>query len=97
MARHLDPSSLPESVVRYAQDQIDAGRFATIEDVLSAGVEALQERDQADQEWLTYARQEAESGFAALDRGEGIRGTVDEHMARIDAAVRARAAARAGK
>jgi len=28
---------------------------------------------------------------AALDRGEGIRGTADEHMARIDAAVRARA------
>jgi hypothetical protein len=85
MARHLDPSNLPENVVRYA-----AGRFATIEDVLSAGVEALQERDQADQEWLAYARQEAESGFAAFDRGEGIRGTVDEHMARIDAAVRAR-------
>ena len=38
-----------------------------------------------------------ESGFAALDRGEGIRGTVDEHMSRIDAAVRARVAARAGK
>ena len=28
---------------------------------------------------------------------EYIRGTVDEHMARIDAAVRARAAQRAGK
>jgi len=97
MARHLDTSNLPENVVRYAQDQVDAGRFATIEDVLSAGVEALQERDQADQEWLAYARKEAEVGFAALDRGEGIRGIVDEHMARIDAAVRARIAQRAGK
>ena len=97
MARHLDTSNLPENVVRYAQDQVDAGRFATIEDVLSAGIEALQERDQADQEWLAHARKEAEVGFAALDRGEGIRGTVDEHMARIDAAVRARVAQRAGK
>jgi antitoxin ParD1/3/4 len=97
MARHLDPSSLPENVARYAQGQVDAGRFASIEDVLSAGVEALQERDQADQEWLADARKEAESGFAALDRGEGIRGTVDEHMARIDAAVRVRAAQRASK
>jgi hypothetical protein len=51
----------------------------------------------ADQEWLTRARKEAESGFAALDRGEGICGTVDEHIARIDAAVRARVAQRAGK
>ncbi|HEX7842101.1 MAG TPA: hypothetical protein VF469_31735 [Kofleriaceae bacterium] len=97
MARHLDLSSLPENVARYAQGQVAAGRFASIEDVLSAGVEALQERDEADQEWLAYARREAESGFAALDRNDGIRGTADEHMARIDAAVRARAAARAGK
>jgi Arc/MetJ-type ribon-helix-helix transcriptional regulator len=72
MARHLAPSNLPENVVRYAQDQVDAGRFATIEDVLSAGIEALQERDQADQEWFAYARTEVEVGFAALDGGEGI-------------------------
>ena len=97
MARYLDLASLPESVARYAQGQVAAGRFASIEDVLSAGVEALQERDEADPEWLTYARTEAESGFAALDRDEGIPGTADEHVARIDAAVRARAAARAGK
>jgi Arc/MetJ-type ribon-helix-helix transcriptional regulator len=97
MARHLDPSSLPEDVARYAQGQVAAGRFASIEDVLSAGVEALQERDRADQEWLASARTEAESGFAELDRNEGIRGTVDEHMARIDAAVRARVAERARK
>jgi hypothetical protein len=38
-----------------------------------AVIEALQGRDQADQAWLAYARKEAELGFAALDRGEGIR------------------------
>jgi Arc/MetJ-type ribon-helix-helix transcriptional regulator len=97
MARYLDLANLPENVARYAQGQVSAGRFASIEDVLSAGVEALQERDEADQEWLAHARREAESGFAALDRDEGIRGTADEHMARIDAAVRARATARAQK
>ncbi len=43
-------------------------------------------------EWLAYARKEAEDGFAELDRGEGILGTAAEHMTRIDAAVRARAA-----
>lgn len=97
MPRHLDPADLPEDVARYAQAQVAAGRFASIEDVLSAGIEALQARDQADQEWVAYARTEAEAGFAALDRGEGIRGTAAEHMARIDAAVRARSAARTGK
>ena len=91
MARHLDPATLPEDVARYAQGQVDAGRFATIEDVLSAGVEALQERDQAEHEWLADARREAEDGFAALDRGEGVRGSVDDLMARVDAAVRTRA------
>ena len=97
MTRPLDLADLPEDVARYAQAQVAAGRFASIEDVLSAGIEALQAREQADQEWLAYARNEAEDGFAALDLGEGIRGTVDEHMARIDAAVRARTAARAGR
>ena len=57
----------------------------------------LHVRDEADQEWLARVRIEAESGFAGLDRGEGTRGTVDEHMARIDAAVRARAVARTGR
>ena len=90
MARHLDPADRPEDVARYAQAQVAAGRFAGIEDVLSAGSEALQEREQTEQAWLAHAREDAEDGFAGLDRGEGIRGTAAEHMARIDAAVRAR-------
>ena len=97
MTRHIDPADLPEHVALYAQAQVAAGRFASIEDVLSAGIEALQERDRADQEWLAYARKEAEDGFAELDRGEGILGTAAEHMAQIDAAMRARADQRTGK
>jgi antitoxin ParD1/3/4 len=97
MPRHLDPADLPESVARYAQAQVAAGRFASVEDVLSAGVDALQEREQAEQDWLAYARKEAAEGFAELDRGEGISGTVDEHMARIDAAVRVRIAGRSAR
>ena len=94
MARKLDLADLPEAVARYAQAQVAAGRFASIEDVLSAGVEALQERERTEQEWLTHARKEAEDGFAVLDRGEGVPGTAAEHMARIGAAVRARRAGR---
>jgi hypothetical protein len=46
------------------------------------------------QEWLTYVRKEATEGFAELDQGDGIRGTAEEHMARIDVAVRRRIADR---
>jgi Arc/MetJ-type ribon-helix-helix transcriptional regulator len=37
MARYLDLASLPENVARYAQGQVAAGRFASLEEVLSAG------------------------------------------------------------
>jgi len=67
------------------------------EGLREVGIDALQEHDQADQAWLACARNEAESGFAALDRGEGLPGNVDEHMARIDAAVRARVASTRGQ
>ena len=49
---------------------VAAGRYANLEEVVSAGVEALQERDQADRAWLAYARREAELGFSALDRND---------------------------
>lgn len=42
-------------------------------------------RQATDEGWLAYARGEAARGFAALDRGEGISATVEEHMAAIDA------------
>jgi len=65
-------------------------KIVVLNKALSAGGEALQERERIEQEWLAHARKEAEDGFAALDRGEGVPGTAAEHMARIDAAVRAR-------
>jgi Arc/MetJ-type ribon-helix-helix transcriptional regulator len=88
---------LPEPVARFAQAEVAAGHYPTVEDVLTASVEALRERAEAEKEWLAYARNEATEGFAELDRGEGISGTVDEHMARIDAAVRSRVAERSAK
>jgi Arc/MetJ-type ribon-helix-helix transcriptional regulator len=97
VARNLDPADLPENVARYAQAQVSAGRFASVEDVLSAGIDALREREQREEEWLVHAREEATEAFAELDRGEGIRGTADEHLARIDVAVRARIAEHADK
>lgn len=44
MARHLDLTALPDSVARFAQAEVAAGHYASIEEVLAAGVEALRER-----------------------------------------------------
>lgn len=63
---------------------------------ITAELAALDARTGCIGEWLDHARAEAEHGCAELDRGEAS-GTVAEHMARIDAAVRARAAERAGR
>jgi Arc/MetJ-type ribon-helix-helix transcriptional regulator len=97
MSRHLNPADLPENVARYAEAQVAAGRFSSIEHVLSAGVEALKQREQDEEDWLAYARREAAEGFAELDDGQGILGTVDEHMARVQRAAQVRIAERAAK
>jgi Arc/MetJ-type ribon-helix-helix transcriptional regulator len=100
MPRHLDPTDLPDRVRLYAQAEVATGRYASVEDVLAAGIDALQElraRAEAEGDWLAYARRETADGFAELDRGEGIACTAGEHMVRIDAAVRARIAERPAK
>jgi len=81
------PAALPADVAQYAEAEVAAGRYASVEDVVRAGVRALRERAEAEREWLDYAREQAANGFAELDRGEGVAGTPDELMARIDAQV----------
>lgn len=41
MTRHLDSTALPDDIARAAEAQVAAGRFATVEDVVRAGVEAI--------------------------------------------------------
>jgi antitoxin ParD1/3/4 len=41
MARHLAAADLPEDIARAAEAQVAAGRFASVEDVVRAGVEAI--------------------------------------------------------
>ncbi len=41
MTRHLESADLPEDIARTAEAQVAAGRFATVEDVVRAGVEAI--------------------------------------------------------
>ena len=48
MAKPLTLNDLPEDLARFAEAQITAGRFSSIEDALRGGVEALRERTQGE-------------------------------------------------
>lgn len=41
MARHIESADLPEDIARLAEAQVAAGRFASVEEVVRAGVEAI--------------------------------------------------------
>jgi Arc/MetJ-type ribon-helix-helix transcriptional regulator len=80
MSKSLGRSTLPEPVGRFAQAEVAAGQYPSVEDVLTAGVEALRER-------LLYARDLWKERAAAADRGEFSEGMSAEMMARIRARV----------
>ena len=41
MTRHIQAAELPDDIARTAEVQVAAGRFASVEDVIRAGVEAI--------------------------------------------------------
>jgi Arc/MetJ-type ribon-helix-helix transcriptional regulator len=41
MARHIEAADLPEDIARAAEALVTAGRFASVEDVVRAGVEMI--------------------------------------------------------
>ena len=87
MPRQLDPADLPEDVARFAQDEVAAGHYASVEEVLAAGVDALRERAEAEVEWLDYARDLWKERAAKADCGEFSDGTPGEILARVRARV----------
>ena len=82
MSKPITSADLPPHLARFAEAQVAAGRFATVEDVVEAGLEALRQRAEGEQ--FADLRRDAEEGFAAFDRGEGIESTPDELMDRIN-------------
>jgi len=86
MSKPLTHDELPEDVIRSAEAQVAAGRFASIADVFRAGLDAVAEREDAEQEWVEYARDTWRARIAASERGEYTEGS----PAAIMAAIRAR-------
>jgi putative addiction module CopG family antidote len=58
MPKHITLADLPEDLARFAEAQVVAGRFASVEDVLRAGKEALEQEQRR--------RQRNEAKMAAL-------------------------------
>jgi putative addiction module CopG family antidote len=71
MAKPLTPSDLPEDLASFAEAQMAAGRFTTVEDVLRAGKDAL-ERKQRNDEKLAALRVAIAEGDASPDAPAGI-------------------------
>ncbi len=66
MPRTIDPNEIPEEVARFAEAQVAAGRFASVADVLLAGVEALEQREQLEVERARLLRVAWEQGMESL-------------------------------
>ena len=43
MTRHINAADLPEDIARIAEAQVAAGKFASVEEVVRAGVEAVEQ------------------------------------------------------
>ena len=67
MPRHISAADLPEDIARIAEAEVAAGNFASVEDVVRAGVEAVEQ--QRYHEKMTRLR-------AAIDEGDAS-GTFD--------------------
>jgi putative addiction module CopG family antidote len=61
------PSSIPEDVARFAEAQVSAGRFASIGDVLRAGVEAMRYRESLEAERTAQLRAAWDHGIESLN------------------------------
>lgn len=81
--------NLTEELDRFIAAKVASGKYENASEVVRAALRALEEREEARQEWLGRLRGEATRRFDALDRGEGIDTTVDELMDGIDEEVAA--------
>jgi antitoxin ParD1/3/4 len=60
-------TTLPDHLARFAEAEVAAGRFASIEDVLEAGVLALKKRQERYDEKLAKLREAIAEGDASPD------------------------------
>ncbi|MGA7119193.1 MAG: type II toxin-antitoxin system ParD family antitoxin [Polyangiaceae bacterium] len=72
MSKHLTSADLPEDLARFAEAQVAAGRFASVEDVLRAGKEALEHEQRSQGRKLAKLREAIAEGDASADAEPGV-------------------------
>ena len=72
MPRHIEASQLPEDIARIAEAEVAAGHYATVEDVVRAGVEAVQRHRQRTKAVLEALDEGERSGLAEDSSIEGV-------------------------
>ncbi len=54
--------------------KVQSGQYQTVDDVIQAALDLLEEQDKADEQWVIETRAKVDEGIASLERGEGIDG-----------------------
>ncbi len=56
--------------------KLQSGQYQTVDDVIQAALDLLDEQDKAYEEWVIETRAKVDEGIASLERGEGIDGEI---------------------
>ena len=54
--------------------KLQSGQYQTVDDVIQAALDLLDEQDKADEQWVIETREKVDEGIVSLERGEGING-----------------------
>ncbi|MGC4089453.1 MAG: hypothetical protein QM756_16500 [Polyangiaceae bacterium] len=74
---------LSDDAARFAAAEVAAGRFVSMDEALTAGVEALRSREELQAAWVELVRARVRDGRAAYARGDLPETTPDEYVDEI--------------
>lgn len=65
--------------------KLQSGQYQTVDEVIQAALNLLEEQDKAYEEWVIETRTKVDEGIVSLERGEGIDGEtfVNQLMAEL--------------
>ncbi len=58
------------------KSKLQSGQYQSVDDVIQAALDLLDEQDKAYEQWVIETRAKVEEGIASLERGEGIDGEI---------------------
>lgn len=72
--------------------KLQSGQYQTVDDVIQAALDLLDEQDKAYEQWVIETRAKVDEGIASLERGEGIDGEtfVNQLLSKLKLAKEAR-------